>query len=130
MLTVLYLAATFFGMALVDQPVAQSRVNEYATRYKQTKSEHEKLLLCIEAIDNAVIYRGVPVRDVDTIFGTDYAKRIPAKGEPDTWGVVHFGRELKSPSDNMQATWEGWYMAFEFDWSGNVQDYHLSNLHK
>jgi hypothetical protein len=126
----LFASLVVFGLVLNGRPDTQLPVNEFADQYKKAKTEQEKLQLCIKAIDTGLIQRGIPVSRLDKIFGTNFSKDVPKKGEPLEWGVVHFGKELKSSSDLRASGWEGWYLAVQFDDFGSVQNYYLSNLHK
>jgi hypothetical protein len=106
-------------------------MQDFAKRYKRAASEEKKLLLCIDAINHGLIHRGGPVGNIDQIFGTDYSRTLPAKGQPDETGVVNFSNPRQPPpSDAVGAASTGWYLAFKFDYQGSIQDYHLSNLHK
>lgn len=102
----------------------------FAANYKKAATERERLLLCIEAIDQRIVDRDKPIQVIDELFGTDFRKKIPPKNQPTATGVVHFGQEFRSPSEDTAGSFAGWYLAVEFDYRGKIQKYYLSNLHK
>lgn len=105
-------------------------IDGLARAYRAARAELERRAVCLEAIDAGVIARGHSVAQVDAVFGTTYAKQLPrAQGELE-WGVVEFHPLLPPPSDAMSAARIGWLLAFQFDSTGEVQYYYLSNLHK
>ncbi len=131
MKTFLLIAASWIGFACIAEPPTQPRVQEFAKKYKGAPSEEKRLLLCIDAINQGLVHRGGPVGNIDLIFGTDFARQLPAKGQPDETGVVDFSNLRPAPpSDSIAAASTGWYLAFKFDQQGLIQDYYLSNLHK
>ena len=106
-----------------------THIDRLASAYLAARTDSERRAVCLEAVDARVIARGRSVADVDAIFGTAYAKKLPAGSELE-WGVVHFRPSPPSPSDKIAAGYVGWYLAFQFDSAGTLQNYHLSNVHK
>ena len=104
-------------------------VDRLARAYRSARTEFDRRAVCLDAIDAGVVARGRPVAVVDAIFGTKYARELPPGSELES-GVVDFRPQLKSPRDNVQVAFVGWYLAFQFDSNGRLQDYYLSNLHK
>ena len=106
-----------------------SEIDRFSKAYRAASTEFDRRTVCLEAIDSGVVARGRPVAVIDAIFGTAYAKKLPRGDELET-GVVHFHPPLASGNDAMASAYAGWYLAFQFDSAGTLQNYHLSNLHK
>ena len=102
--------------------------------YRSAGSEAERLSLCVRAIDKGIISRYGPVKAVDTLFGTSFAMDLPTKAESPRTGIVHFAPVLDPPKDSragaVSSVYQGWYLAVQFDFEGNIESYYLSNLHK
>ena len=105
-------------------------INRLARAYREARTDLGRRTVCLEAIDAGLVARGRSVTVVDAVFGTTYAKKLPRAGGELEWGVVDFHPLPPPPSDAMSAARIGWYLAFEFDSSGTVQNYYLSNVHK
>jgi hypothetical protein len=120
----------FFTFAAVADGPSQEKIQEFSRNYKGANSERKRLELCIDAIDQGLIHRGVTVGNIDQLFGTDFSKKTQNAGKSWTPGVVDFKGPIPPPSDLIQAGRSGWYFAFEFDNHGFIQNYYLSNLHK
>ncbi len=108
---------------------SDNEVDRFATAYRTARTEFERRAVCLDAIDAGVVARDRPVGVVDAVFGTRYATKLP-KGTDLQWGVVHFHPALESGSDKASSGYIGWYLAFQFDSAGKVQNYYLSNVHK
>ena len=104
-------------------------IDRLATAYREARTELDRRTVCLEAIDAGLVARGHSVAVVDAVFGTTYAKKLPPRGKIE-WGVVEFHPLPPPPNDAMAAARIGWYLAFEFDSSGGVQNYYLSDVHK
>lgn len=63
-------------------------------------------------------------------FGTHFAEDLPATTESKRIAVVDFVPFVASPNESVAAGHFGWYLAFEYDSKGKIQNYYLSNLHK
>jgi hypothetical protein len=119
------------AFASVAQSPSENKMRDFAKNYQAADSERKKLLLCLDAIDQKLVYRGGPVASIDQLFGTDYHKRVPAKGQPMETGVVHFATQPPPPpSNDIAAAYIGWYLVFEFDSQGKIQNYYLTDYHK
>ncbi len=124
--TVLFLSAT-----LSTNLPPESKVREFSNKYKHSITDREKLLLCIDAIDQGVIYPSGSVKAIDQIFGTDWSNKLPGEGEPHKMEVVYFGRHFGgSEARGIPEWYSGWYLAFEFDHTGTIWKYYLSNVGK
>ena len=104
-------------------------IDRLARSYRAARTEFERRAVCLDAIDAGVVARGRPVAVIDAVFGTTYARKLPPAGGLET-GVVHFHPSLPSGSDAAASAYIGWYLAFEFDSTGRLQNYSLSNVHK
>ena len=107
----------------------ETKIDQFAKAYRAARTEFERRAVCLDAIDAGVIARDRPVAVVDAIFGTNYARKLPA-GKEHQWGVVDFHPLPPPPSNAVAAAHVGWFFAFEFDSTGTVQNYRLSNVHK
>ena len=105
-------------------------VDRLARAYQQAQTDLDRRTVCLEAIDAGLVARGHSVAVVDAVFGTTYAKKLPRAGGELEWGVVEFHPMPPPPSDAMAAVHIGWFLAFQFDSTGEVQNYYLSNVHK
>jgi hypothetical protein len=106
-----------------------TNIGRFAREYREARTELQRRAVCLEAIDAGQIARGNSVAIVDAVFGTTCAKKLPTGREPE-WGVVEFHPLPLLPGDAMSAAHAGWYLAVEFDSSGAVQNYYLSNVHR
>ncbi len=105
-------------------------VDRLAAAYRAARTELERRAVSLDAIDAGVVARDRSVAVVDAVFGTTYAAKRPPKGSELEWGVVPFHPPLESGSDKAASGYIGWYLAFQFDSAGKLQDYYLSNVHK
>jgi hypothetical protein len=110
--------------------------SKLAEKYKMSSSENERLQLCIEAINERLIYVGGSVHGIDRLFGTEFSKKIPAKGKGTETQVIDFEKQTGlcpdglRGNDTYQAGLIGWYLAVEFDDNGMVLNYYITNIHK
>jgi hypothetical protein len=104
-------------------------VEQLKRRYDIAKTEFERRDVCLQAIDQGVIYRGGPVSAVDAIFGTHFASKLPEAGESN-YGSVDFIPFVASPDNSTAAGHFGWYLFVEYSTSGKIVNYYLTNLHK
>jgi len=107
-----------------------NRIDRLTQAYRAARTELERRAVCLDAIDAGVVARDRSVTVIDTIFGTTWARKLPPAGGELEWGVVEFHPVASPPSDAMSAVRIGWYLAFEFDSAGKLQNYYLTNVHK
>jgi len=119
-----------FGLTTFAQSSMQEKMQVFARNYKEAPSQEKKMQICIDAINQGLIYLGGPVGNIDKIFGTTYSNELPKSSDTLKTGVVDFVRPILSPSGNIQASYSGWFLAFEFDNLGRIRNYYLSNTHK
>lgn len=108
-------------------------IAELQRLYQAATSEHERRAICLRAIDEGKIYRGGPVLNIDQIFGTNFASKLPKEREMAP-GLILFATQPKAtPSARgyIEAVpYVGWYLSLDYDHDGRVQYYFFSNLHK
>lgn len=105
--------------------------------YQAAQDQFARRAVCLRAIDEGAIRRGVHIRSVDQIFGTDLEAEWGArKLDGKRVGVVHFVPDVDAPrsarSDRKTEGrgFFGWFLGVDYDDSGVVQNYDLSNIHK
>jgi len=122
------LLGLFYGAGMREaKPTEQ--IDRLAKTYRVARTEFERRAVCLDAIDAGVIARGRSVAVVDAVFGTSYVRQLPTGGGLEV-GVVDFHPLPPPPSDSAAAAHIGWYLAFEFDSTGKLQNYYISNIHK
>ena len=126
---ILCLVLSLLGSTSVKGAQPDKEIDRLAKAYRAARTEFERRAVCLDAIDAGVIARDRSVAVVDAIFGTTYARKLPRGIELEK-GVVDFHPPLLSGSDAVASAYIGWYLAFEFDSTGRLQTYYLSNLHK
>jgi hypothetical protein len=128
--SILCLALSLLYSTSVSGRQPDKEINRLAKAYGAARTEFERRAVCLEAIDAGVVARGRSVSDFDALFGTTYAKKLPRAGGELEWGVVEFHPLPPPPNDTMAAARIGWFLAFQFDSTGAVENYYLSNVHK
>ena len=112
----------------------QTSIAELQRLYRAAQSEQERRTVCLQAVDDGVIYRDGPVSNVDQIFGTHFASDLPAEGQISKGMPVLFATQISPAprSDGLSAgvPYVGSYFAVEYDHAGKIRYYYLSNLHK
>src|SRR5438067_9910043 len=56
-------------------------IAELKRLYEDAKSQYERRVVCLRAIDEGVIYRDAPVSIIDEVFGTRFATDLPSREE-------------------------------------------------
>jgi hypothetical protein len=116
-------------LTLAAQTSSDSKTQAYAERYKEATSDRERLLVCIDAIDEEVIGYFSTVETIDQIFGSLWSRKLPDKGDPPALGVIELGhREAVPPG--AQGGYVGWLFFFRYTDNGIITGYYLTNLHK
>src|SRR5437764_7219520 len=69
-------------MVFATSEAMDNIVEQFAIQYKQAKSEAQRRTLCIKAIDEGIVSRGVPIATIDRLFGTAFARDLPAADQP------------------------------------------------
>lgn len=127
-LTIAFVIAGTYS--LVQGREEASPMEELSAKYKHAASEQERMGICVNAINRGLVYRGCSIKTFDSLFGTTLSKDVPAVGQPMERGTVNFADQPSAESDEVAVPFVGWYLAVEFDSSGLIQNYYLSNLHK
>lgn len=102
--------------------------------YEDAQSERERRAACLRALDEGVIHTYGPVSTIDALFGTQLASQLPTEKEGKRTGVIDFVSHVPiSPNPEVKteaAGQNGWFMAVEYDYNGNIQNYYLTNVRK
>jgi hypothetical protein len=109
---------------------ADKDIERFATAYRAARTQIERRAVCLAAIDAGVVARDRSVVAIDAVFGTSYARKLPPAGGDLESGVVEFQPLPPPPSNAFAAAHLGWYLAFQFDSAGKVQNYYITNVHK
>jgi hypothetical protein len=116
-----------------EQKKSEMTIAELKILYSAATSEFERRTICLQSIDQRAFFRTGPVASIDEIFGTHFAAKLPTKKESRRIGTVEFapaapvlpsadGTHEKAPGS------KGWFMAVEYDYNGQIQNYYLTNL--
>ncbi len=110
-----------------------------AERYRAATTERERLLVCIDAIDQKAFKRGGPISQVEDVFGKDFEKGTPTQaGAPtwgETWGFVYFRKEPLAAVAGRDASVssggrQGWHLAVRYNAAGTIVSYSITDLDK
>jgi hypothetical protein len=109
-------------------------IQELKERYSGARSDSERRLVCLQAIDQGAIHPGAPVAAIDEIFGTRFASSLAATSDIRRRDMILFAPQTyRAPTSErfpVGIADVGWYMAFEYDQKGVIQNYYLSNIQK
>lgn len=111
------------NMKIVDY----AKLGQY---YASLNDWQSKRAFALELIDNEVISRGIPIREIAGIFGDD-GHRIT--GEIDTKctvSVLFEDQPLPTEDASNAIAFRGWYLRLFSGNTGTIENYYLSNLHK
>jgi hypothetical protein len=117
-------------------PNERERVSgaEFRKLYEAANSEHERRAVCLRAIDDGLIRQGGSLSVIDEIFSTQFVSKLPNGNEAISKEVILFAPQFVPPPrpDGRAAgvDYVGWYLAFDYDQNGVIQNYYLTNLHK
>jgi hypothetical protein len=104
-------------------------IKRFKSDYEAAKTENERRAICLEAIDQKAIARGLPLANVKEIFGQDFSEDIGKDTDGFSYGIVNFSKPIKGGPDSAEF-FVGWYMVVYYSKSGYIYKYHLTNLHK
>lgn len=109
-------------------------IAELKRLYEAASSPNERRAVCLRAIDAGVIQQGRPVSTIDAIFGSHCAADLPTGKERIKREWILFAPQSSPPPRESGVAearaYVGWHMDFDYDSSGTIQNYYLSNLHK
>jgi hypothetical protein len=98
--------------------------------YQTAKSQYERRAVCLRAIDEGIIHRGGRISSIDEVFDSRFSQTMPTKKEGKRIANIAFVPFVPIQEPGVAAGEVGWYMNFEYDNQGIVQNYILTNLHK
>lgn len=113
-----------------DEGKEKVSITELRRLYETARSEYDRRTVCLRAIDAGAIYRTGSISSMDEIFGAHFSVRLPTRKEAKRVARIEFVPFVPSPDQTMAARDAGWFMEFEYDYNGEVQNYFLSNIHK
>ena len=104
-------------------------LNQFKIAYT-TANPKAKRDLVIEAVDDGIIKRGLPLSEASQLFGKDMQvyRRDSTNGVMDA--TIFFEPVTPAPKPFMSAVQEGWYLKMVFSSDYKLEYYSLSNLHK
>jgi hypothetical protein len=103
---------------------------EYSQLYKAAQSEVQRRATCLEILDRKLVIRGNNISIIDNIFGESFSANLPDKNELTTIGKVFFSPQPQNDDPTVSTPNIGWYLAVEYDWKGQLNDFYLSNTYK
>src|SRR6267142_2995264 len=109
-------------------------IAELKRLYESANSEYDRRAVCLRAIDEGAIRRGAPISSIDEIFGTHFAGDLPNRQESFRSVAIDFAKHVappQRPNIAMSAhDYVGWFVGFQYDPDGKIQNYSLTNVHK
>ena len=127
--------AILIGLVLTGNACATESmltVDAFALKYSAEHSELGRRNLCIEAMDAGLVYSGMPVSEINKLFGTHFSFSVPPAFGATERDAIRFAPEVKvsqKPVAVQAPAPKGWYFAFEFDRNEHVWTYYVSNAH-
>ena len=119
------------------------RPKELGERYERAKTEDERLKICIEAINKKIICQNCSIRDLDAVFGTNFAKIDTSTEGEDGYlhEIVPFNtatidaltpppKDAKVNDAPSSIGIHGWVLGVRFSRSGRIVDYSITNVSK
>lgn len=101
-------------------------LKDFTKRYKNAKSETERLRVCVSAINRGAIAAHAAVANIDRIFGTNCVRHIPGHLEVTAHGKIDFGSMPYRGSKDARTP--HWFMRFAYNHDGQIGSYYLSNV--
>lgn len=98
---------------------AESNEPTLVTNFQNCNSEKEKLIAFTNAVNTGLIYKGMEVRSLDKIIGSDFANHLPLKKSEEMVSKYSFGNSSDS-----------WYLITVHNGNGRVLGFCLSNASK
>ena len=130
----LLLLASVMGGALASDG-RERQLQELHNKYRISRTELERLNVCIEAINKKLICEGCRVQNIDKIFSTDYGRMDKSRLGLDSMyaGTIRFVpvEYSKSPKETTSSSsYKGWYLGFKYTQDGRLYKYYLTNNSK
>lgn len=110
--------------------VADVKQDKLHKQYSSLATPRERLDFCIDLIDKGVIDIGVSYQYLKGIFGDNLWIASGRVGKERAVIRLRFSPQTFSKDVTMASSWVGWYLHLEFEPSGKLEKYWLSNLHK
>jgi hypothetical protein len=124
-------SAIIFLLMAVCIPCFADTSSELSNRYRAAKTQQDRLLICIEAINQGLIAKGKNVNVLREIFdgdGIPPSYGIPKAGERELV-TVFFNKDAirKNCKPNSAAALSGWYFCCWYDESKRITKYYITN---
>jgi hypothetical protein len=116
-------------VVLFSSANAAEKLDQFAAAYAGAKTEAQKRLVCIEAIDAGVVRGGVSIDVLKRVFGPDF-EDFGMDSRSNRLAMVNFVAPWRSTNALVSDVYRGWYLAVSYMADGAVLTYHLSNLGK
>jgi hypothetical protein len=113
---------------------APALITRFAAQYAAGKTERDRLVACIDAISSGLFYRWQPARNVDAVFGTEYAQAaaVEEARSPGKRALMEGEIILAPPAQRQGPTdtkmHKGWRFIVRYYQDGKIQSYHLTNV--
>lgn len=144
-LTLPCLAVLAIGFnASAQLPTTKMNTSVLADRLANAKTESERLLACIEAIDKKLICKGCDLETVNKLFGSHFSTNdLSVQGDDNLFNAVVplrtsttvlWDRPSTTPEGSAAekrppsaTAITGWRLEFKYDSYGKIRSYYLSN---
>ncbi len=129
-----YLTNLNKGMSTIVDTKEHFSIAELERLYKSSSTAEERRRLCLQAIDSSIIVTTGPIASIDRIFATHFASSLPSKRQVERTVLLPFGSESPMSSNSKATSSVGdvdkWFLAVQYDYNGDIQNYYLSNVQK
>jgi hypothetical protein len=106
----------------------ESKIEQFARKYKQAKPRDARRDVIIAAIDQKCIDQFESVDVIKRICGTDFHYETQNEDSSGR-GRVYFG-PIEKGREGAPDYYKGWFMVVHFNRNGKIGDYYLSNVIK
>jgi hypothetical protein len=110
------------GMSSVVDTKESHTLADLKQRYHAATTALDRRSICLQAIDSSVIVTNSKIDVIDEIFSTTFSAHLPTTGENRRLVYVPF-KSVEPPNAA-----ETWFLAIEYDYNGDIQNYYLSNV--
>lgn len=125
-------SATIILLMTVCMPCFAETSSELSNRYHAAKTQQDRLLICIEAMNEGLIAKGKNVDVLREIFSEDVIPPrsfgTPKAGEREL-ATVFFNKDeiIKNSKPNSAAALSGWYFCCWYDEAKQITKYYITN---
>jgi hypothetical protein len=127
-----YLTNLNKGMSTVLDTKETSSIADLQRLYSSSGTAEERRRLCLQAIDSSLIVTTGSIALIDRIFGTNFRSRLPSKREVQRTVRIPFGSQIRSSTNSKETSDASpvshWFLAVQYDYNGDIQNYYLSNV--